>query len=83
MAKKDFATESTYRKLKFDEVYDFLDKYGTKEEKAEFRKACYSNKDGEETDKFSWLSGKIWFCKKFAPWLVPATKKSDLIKDWV
>lgn len=81
-----FKTEKSYKEITFDEVADYLEANGTKEEKAEFKKACYSTSKGEITDKFNWLNGKLWFCNKFAPQLVPEKKtvirKADRIANW-
>lgn len=81
-----FKTEKKYKELTFDEVVDFLEANGTTEDKSEFKKACYTNKNGEPTEKLNWLNGKLWFCKKFAPQLVPQKKtienKSNRIANW-
>ena len=81
-----FKTENTFKKITFDEVVDFLEKNGTEEQKKKFKEACFSNKDGEATDKMNWLNGKKWFCGEFAPELLPEKKevvlKSSRIANW-
>jgi len=86
-AKAKFKTENEYKKITFDEVVDFLTEHGTKEEKAAFKKACYTNAKGETTTKLNWLNGKLWFCTNFAPELVPVKKeekepKGKRIENW-
>lgn len=86
MASK-FTTTNTFKTLSFDEVVDYLEANGTEEEKANFKKACFTNKNGKAVKKLNWLNGKLWFCKTFAPQLVPVAKekeplKSDRIANW-
>jgi hypothetical protein len=90
MEKRFFKTSNedktqAYKKLKFEEAFEFMKEYGTAEEKSEFKKACSTTKDGKPCDSLNWLNGKRWFCKNFAPDLLPDKKKKtklDMMKDW-
>lgn len=82
-----FTTENEYKKITFDEVVDFLTEHGTTEEKAAFKKACYTNAEGETVEKLNWLNAKKWFCTNFAPELLPVKKetrepKASRIANW-
>lgn len=82
-----FQTDNSFKKITFDEVVDFLEKNGTAKDKSDFKKACFTDKLGNEVKKLNWLNGKLWFCNKFAPELVPEKKtptelKSERIANW-
>lgn len=84
MARPKFTTEKDYKKLEFEDLFDYLNEYGTDEEKAGFKKALYSNKDGspsvrttkkgKEEPRENFLNAKLWFCTNFAPELIPVAK---------
>ena len=90
MERKKFETENSFKQISFDEVVDYLEANGTIEEKQAFKKACYTNKDGEEViytnkdgeevKKFFWLNGKRWFLENFAPELLPEKKEKPEAK---
>ena len=87
MATAKFTTENDYLHLELKEVIKFLQENGTDEERAEFKKQCYTKSDGKKSKKLNWLKGKVWFCEKYIPEIIPekqekAPKISDLMKDW-
>ena len=84
---KKFTTEHDFKHLTFDEAVDYLSENGTAEQKAAFKKACYSNAKGESVTKLNWLNGKKWFCENFIPELIPVKKansepKGNRIANW-
>ena len=82
-----FSTKNSYQKITFEEVVDYLEANGTAAEKKDFKKACFTNKEGKIVKKLNWLNGKKWFCENFAPELIPVAKekpepKSNRILNW-
>lgn len=85
MARPKFETTNTYKKLTFEELFNYLNEYGTEEEKKEFKTALFTDKngkptvrikkDGTEEAKENFLNAKKWFCGKFAPELLPVKKE--------
>lgn len=90
-----FTTDKNYATLTLDEVVNFLDAYASDEQKHEFKTVCYTKKaENEATGEIemvpcknlNWFAAKLWFCKTFAPELVPVAqprgKKSSRIQEW-
>lgn len=91
--RKPFETNNTYKTLLLEEMINYLEEYGTEEEKKEFAQNCYTkyvrdskknkkydaqgNPITETTDKLNLIYAKEKFCAKFAPGLIPVKKKQE------
>ena len=80
------ATDSDkgFKKIKLEDMVDFLKAHGTREEKDLFKVECMKDKDGNTTSKYNHLGAVRWFCGKFIPDIVPKRKNpkaSDLLNE--
>lgn len=89
----EFKTKNTFKTLKFDEIFNFLEENGTEEQKKEFAKNCFTkyvrtangekNYDSngvaktEPSKKLNFIYAKEKFCLEFAPDLIPEKKEKE------
>ena len=91
--RKPFTTKNTFKTILLDEMINYLEEYGTEEEKKEFAKNCYTKyvRDSKKnkkydangnpitapTDRLNGMYAKEKFCEKFAPELLPVKKEPE------
>lgn len=75
-----------YMKTTFEDIKEWLDENGTREDKRRFAEDYIrTDEDGNETTH--WLEARRAFFERFAPDFLPVgtkqPKKADLIRDWL
>ena len=67
----------SYKKISFDDMFNYIEENGTKEDKKEFKKQAFSDKNGNPLKKYNHLNAVRWFCKKYMPDLLPVKKEAE------
>ena len=80
-----FKAES-FKKITLDDMCDYIEQ-NAPADKAWFKKAAYSDKEGNPTEKYNHLNAVREFCKRYAPELLPVAKEkkepaTTRLKDW-
>ena len=76
-----------YKKITFDDMFNYIEENGTKEDKKEFKKKAFSDKNDKPLKKYNHLNAVRWFCEKYMPDLLPVKKEAepkitDKLKNW-
>lgn len=81
---KDGKETTVYKGIKLEEIIDWLDENGSEEDKREFKKAFYTNKDGSANERGNFIRAKKMFFERHNPDYLPTGKSKikDRMKNW-